>query len=349
MLLNTKLHYPVEYLVMTGKEVPPEVIETNRKLATSSAPKGPSTARSGIAGLTRHMEEKHKQVGTSLQEAFRDMDSLFEKARDMVAIATRIAAATTKTNENDEDSHFQADVMHLMGIRSPVTLGAHDNYDLYLEELSREIDTFVSHNFQLKRERSSKRLQKTRVKSLDNSISSGSVPQSSNSSPFATNILTTTSSTNSSSSPLSTNVIQGEDGDTLKMATEVLPLTDLYCIFNRARGSTLVSPDDLFEACRRLSPLKLRCRMIQLNDGVLAVASERYDETLLATQVGRLLSSSGPMSASQLSSSQGIGLPLATHYLLRAEDMELVCRDHSSEGLIFWPNIFAQYSQPQLT
>lgn len=327
---------------MTGKEVPAEITATNRKLATSSAPKGPSTAMSGISGLTRHMEEKHKQVGTSLQEAFIDMDSLFEKARDMVAIASRLSAVT-KSADNEEDSHFQSDVMHLLGIRSPVTLGAHDSHDLYLEELSREVDTFVSHNFEIRRDRLAKKALKTNPKSLDNSSVYAS--QSSLSSPLSTNTLSTTSTTNSTNSPLSTNTTQSESADTLKIATEVLPLTDLYCVFNRARGSALVSPDDLFEACRRLSPLRLRCRMIELNDGVLAVASERYDETMLATQVGRLLSSSGPMSASQLSSTQGIGLLLATHYLLRAEEMELICRDHSSEGLIFWPNIFAQYTQ----
>lgn len=329
---------------MTGKEVPAEITQTNRKVATSSAPRGPSTAMSGISGLTRHMDEKHKQVGTSLQEAFKDMDSLFEKARDMVAIASRLSAVT-KTAESGEDSHFQADVMHLLGIRSPVTLGAHDSHDLYLEELSREVDTFVSHNFQLRRDRIAKQALKTQPKSLDNSSLASPLPSPLSTTTLSTNTLSTSTATNSSNSSLQTNIIQGDNGDTLKMATEVLPLTDLYCVFNRARGSALVSPDDLFEACRRLSPLRLRCRMIELNDGVLAVASERYDETLLATQVGRLLSSSGPMSASQLSSTQGIGLPLANHYLMRAEEMELICRDHSSEGLIFWPNIFAQYTQ----
>ena len=326
---------------MTGKEVPPEVTATNRNRPSSSAPKGPSTAMSGISGLTRTMEEKHKQVGTSLQEAFKDMDTLFEKARDMVAIANRLAAAA-KNGENNEESAFQADMMHLMGIRSPVTLGAHDSHDLYLEELSREVDTFVSHNFQLRREHIANKAAKSRSKSLDNLSSSVSSSQSTASSITGTNTSNPLNTTNSSNSPLSTNVNQGEESETLKMATEVLPLTDLYCVFNRARGSALVSPDDLFEACRRLGPLKLRCRMIELNEGVLAVASERYDEGLLAKQVGRLLSNSGPMSASQLSSSQGIGLPLATHYLLRAEAMELACRDHSSEGLIFWPNIFTQ-------
>ena len=35
----------------------------------------------------------------------------------------------------------------------------------------------------------------------------------------------------------------------LAHAGGILPLTDLYCLYNRARGTDLVSPDDLLKAC----------------------------------------------------------------------------------------------------
>jgi hypothetical protein len=305
------LHYPMEYLLMTGKETAESVQIASSSKKTNTAPRSTSTAMVGISGLTRHMEEKHKEVGNSLQEAFKDMDSLFEKAREMVAIATRLSS-TARSQTSEEQSHFQSDINMMMGIRSPVTLGAHDSHDLYLEELSREVDTFVCGNFQLIRARN-KQLQS---------------PQN----PLLTNVPSVLSGAPSS--------ISGPRND-IQIVAEVIPLIDLYCIFNRARGTALVSPTDLLGACKRLAPLRLRCRLIELNDGVLAVASDQYDEESIAKQVSQILSSVGPLSASQLASQQQIGLPLATHYLLRAESMELACRDHSSEGLIFWPNIFS--------
>jgi ESCRT-II complex subunit VPS36 len=33
----------------------------------------------------------------------------------------------------------------------------------------------------------------------------------------------------------------------------VLALIDLYCLYNRARGTDLISPDDLLIACEKLS------------------------------------------------------------------------------------------------
>jgi ESCRT-II complex subunit VPS36 len=298
---------------MTGKETSEALESTNRPKPSNSVSRTTSTAMTGISGLTRHMEEKHKEVGASLQEAFKDMDSLFEKAREMVAIANRLASANrgTTSNQSEEQSHFQSDMMLMMGIRSPVTLGAHDSHDLYLEELSREVDTFVCNNFHFLKSKDQSTQRRKSTKQV--------------SSPSSMDV----------SSPLAENPPKQ-----VQIAHEVIPLVDLYCIFNRARGSALVSPADLLQACKRLIPLKLRCRLIELNDGSLAVASDQYDQKTITRQVGQILASGGPLSAVQLSSQQKIGLPLANYYLIQAECLELACRDHSSEGLIFWPNIF---------
>jgi ESCRT-II complex subunit VPS36 len=37
----------------------------------------------------------------------------------------------------------------------------------------------------------------------------------------------------------------------------VVSLTDLYCLYNRARGTELVSPDDLLQAVRLMDSLHL--------------------------------------------------------------------------------------------
>ena len=46
----------------------------------------------------------------------------------------------------------------------------------------------------------------------------------------------------------------------LKVAGGILTLSDVYCLFNRARGMELVSPDDLINACTIFESLSLPLR-----------------------------------------------------------------------------------------
>lgn len=51
----------------------------------------------------------------------------------------------------------------------------------------------------------------------------------------------------------------------------MVPLTDLYCVFNRARGTEMVSPDDLLRAASLLEDLKLPVVLQRLDSGVEVV------------------------------------------------------------------------------
>lgn len=42
----------------------------------------------------------------------------------------------------------------------------------------------------------------------------------------------------------------------LRRAGGLLPLTDVYCLFNRARGTELVSPEDLLAAVKMLEKVR---------------------------------------------------------------------------------------------
>ncbi len=46
----------------------------------------------------------------------------------------------------------------------------------------------------------------------------------------------------------------------LKDTGGILTLSDVYCLFNRARGLELVSPDDLINACNTFESLNLPLR-----------------------------------------------------------------------------------------
>jgi hypothetical protein len=44
----------------------------------------------------------------------------------------------------------------------------------------------------------------------------------------------------------------------------MMTLTDAYCLYNRARGTDLVSPDDLVDACKLLGSLGLGMHIREL-------------------------------------------------------------------------------------
>jgi ESCRT-II complex subunit VPS36 len=57
-----------------------------------------------------------------------------------------------------------------------------------------------------------------------------------------------------------------------------MQLTDAYCLFNRARGTEMVSPDDFMLACEMLDVLALPVRMRQYASGVLALHHANHND-----------------------------------------------------------------------
>lgn len=58
----------------------------------------------------------------------------------------------------------------------------------------------------------------------------------------------------------------------LERAKGVLLLQDVYCLFNRARGTALISPDDLVNACSGFERLRLPLRLRHFPRLVTALA-----------------------------------------------------------------------------
>ena len=48
-----------------------------------------------------------------------------------------------------------------------------------------------------------------------------------------------------------------------------MTLTDVYCLFNRARGTELVSPDDLLNACQLFDQFDSRMKLRRFDSGVV--------------------------------------------------------------------------------
>ena len=58
----------------------------------------------------------------------------------------------------------------------------------------------------------------------------------------------------------------------------MMPLPDVYCLFNRARGAELISPDDLLTAAKLLSATGARLAFRQFASGVLVVQSGAHSD-----------------------------------------------------------------------
>ncbi|KAG9511018.1 Vacuolar protein-sorting-associated protein 36, partial [Fragariocoptes setiger] len=120
-----------------------------------------------------------------------------------------------------------------------------------------------------------------------------------------------------------------------------MTLPDVYCCFNRARGVDLVSPEDVLNACQIYQDMpELGMRLVKYTSGLLVLESvdldgaSTHEQTLEFVRTKRF--TTPPQMALQLS----IPVSLARQRLQECENLGLLCRDESIEGLAFYPNMF---------
>ncbi|TPX35582.1 hypothetical protein SmJEL517_g02163 [Synchytrium microbalum] len=120
----------------------------------------------------------------------------------------------------------------------------------------------------------------------------------------------------------------------------MMTMVDVYCIFNRARGVALVSPEDLIRASQQYERIGLPYRLRKFDSGLLVVQSATQNDADTATRVReRVQATKGGLTAVGFATSERISVILAREQLLMAESRALVCRDDSIEGLRFYDNL----------
>ncbi|XP_071846807.1 vacuolar protein-sorting-associated protein 36-like isoform X1 [Apostichopus japonicus] len=122
----------------------------------------------------------------------------------------------------------------------------------------------------------------------------------------------------------------------------MMALTDVFCRVNRARGIELLSPDDLLDACKQFSRLRLPLRLRIFSSGVAVLESISKGEDEKVFEAATLLEEKTSLSADELAQLLGISVMLAKGRLLAAEEIGKACRDESVEGLRFYPNKFLE-------
>jgi len=122
--------------------------------------------------------------------------------------------------------------------------------------------------------------------------------------------------------------------------TFMIPLTDLFCVFNRARGTEMISPDDLLRAASLLADLKLPVISEQFSSGVIVVKLASYTREAINKKIQEQIASSEKLKEFDFAQKERISLGVAHEQLINAENDGIICRDETQDGLTFYANIF---------
>jgi ESCRT-II complex subunit VPS36 len=117
----------------------------------------------------------------------------------------------------------------------------------------------------------------------------------------------------------------------------ILTLTDVFCLFNRARGTNLISPEDLTQACQLLAVLHLGISQRTFPSGIVVL---QLDSMMGDASTQNQLAKLCPTTALEASHILKLSPLLAQEQLEEAERMGLLCRDVTLETTRFYPNRF---------
>jgi ESCRT-II complex subunit VPS36 len=129
----------------------------------------------------------------------------------------------------------------------------------------------------------------------------------------------------------------------------MMSLTDVYCLFNRARGSNLISPEDLLASCSLLGAtggVKVGLSMRTFPSGVVVLQLDDLALTPTNYEARRALldlcssGSGGGKTALEASHVLKLSPLLASEQLEEAERLGWLCRDVTLSTTRFYPNKF---------
>ncbi|CAG8630059.1 15838_t:CDS:10 [Gigaspora rosea] len=118
----------------------------------------------------------------------------------------------------------------------------------------------------------------------------------------------------------------------------MMSLTDIYCLFNRARGVALISPEDLYKACSQFEHLNLPMRLRKFSSGLMVV-----DDEQIAQRILHHIKTKGPLTAIELASLDKMSVVLVNEQLQMVEEKGLICKDESVEGVRFYDNLIINF------
>ncbi|KAK4778313.1 hypothetical protein SAY87_018500 [Trapa incisa] len=128
----------------------------------------------------------------------------------------------------------------------------------------------------------------------------------------------------------------------LERSGGMINLIDIYCLFNRARGTELISPEDLLQACSLWDKLDVPSMLRKFDSRVMVIQNKSYRDEEVFARINTLVTKPDTLrmgiSASDAALTLGIAPAMAKEHLLAAES--LLCRDLSPDGFRFYVNLF---------
>lgn len=113
-------------------------------------------------------------------------------------------------------------------------------------------------------------------------------------------------------------------------------------MFNRARGTNLISPEDLRQACDLLGELHLGISQRTFPSGIVVLQLDQQFTTTGENQKKSLLELC-PTTALEASHTLKLSPLLALEQLEEAERQGILCRDTTLETTRFYPNRFDEW------
>lgn len=128
-------------------------------------------------------------------------------------------------------------------------------------------------------------------------------------------------------------------------------VTDVYCIYNRARGTELVSPDDFYQAVILLDKVPaLRLRVREFDSGVRVIEETGLNMQNIFSRIVELAKESpfDGVSISEVAAVFQISILVAKEQMYLAECEGLIVRDDSFAGLQYFENRFEYFLNANL-
>ena len=138
------------------------------------------------------------------------------------------------------------------------------------------------------------------------------------------------------------------DHDRLQRMGRMATLTDVYGIFNRARGTELISPDDFLRAVEMVGSLQLGITTMRFPSGAYVLAldtmtTQSFGQELLLLATKACTRHDEGLYAQEVAQTYRTSLVVAKEMLLTAETNGYLCRDDTIGGIAYYPNKFNDY------
>ncbi len=128
-----------------------------------------------------------------------------------------------------------------------------------------------------------------------------------------------------------------------------MPLTDLYCVYNRARGIDLISPHDLLKVVESFGSLGLGIELkLFAHQSLMVVKLSSLDEKQISSEIISIFTKMGDSSSSGLdclscAKALNVSVDIAEALLRIAVDSGFICEDSYAYGMYYFQNLFDSF------